>query len=168
MKTRFFNTFSAFVALAAILASCGPKEEPLVEVTSVSLSQTTLSIAKGGTTSLTANISPSNATNKTVTWSSSNPSVATVNAGTVNAIAVGSATITASASGKTASCEVTVTPKGVTSIRLDKGAASLNIKDVLTLVATVEPADADDKTLTWTSSDESVATVDNGKITAVG
>ena len=168
MKTRFFNTFSAFVALAAILASCGPKEEPLVEVTSVSLSQTTLSIAKGGTTSLTATISPSNATNKTVTWSSSNPSVATVNAGTVNAIAVGSATITASASGKTASCEVTVTPKGVTSIRLDKGAASLNIKDVLTLVATVEPADADDKTLTWTSSDESVATVDNGKITAVG
>lgn len=166
--TRFFHSLLAFAAIAVILVSCGPKEDPLVEVTGVSLSQTTLSIAKGGTTTLTATVGPHNATDKTVTWSSSNSSVATVNNGTVNAVAVGTATITATASGKTATCEVTVTPKGISSIKLDKDAASMSVKEVLTLTAMVEPVDADDKTVTWTSSDESVAKVENGKITAIG
>ena len=157
----------ALAAIAAILVACGPKEDPIVEVTSVSLSQTTLSIAKGGTTTLNATVGPHNATDKTVTWSSSNSSVATVDKGTVSAIAVGTATITATASGKTATCEVTVTPKGITSIRLEQGAAELNINEVFTLVSSVEPADADE-TLTWSSSDENVAKVENGKITAVG
>ena len=154
--------------LTLLLAACGPKEDPVVEVSGVSLSQSTLSIRKGGTADLTATVSPSNATDKTVTWSSSNSSVATVNRGTVNAVAVGTATITATASGRTATCEVTVTPKGVSSITLDKTTASLDAKDVLTLTATIAPDDADDKTITWTSSDESVATVENGKVTAVG
>ena len=157
----------ALTAIMALFVACGPKEDPLVEVTAVSLSQTTLSIAKGGTTTLTATVGPHNATDKTVTWSSSNSSVATVDKGTVSAIAVGTATITATASGKTATCEVTVTPKGISSIKLDKSTASLSIKEVLTLSATIEPADADE-TLTWTSSDENVAKVENGKITAVG
>ena len=154
--------------LILLLAACGPKEDPIVEVSSVSMSQSTLSIARGGSANLTATVNPSTATDKTVTWSSSNSSVATVNNGTVSAVAVGTATITATASGKTATCEVTVTPKGVSSIKLDKTSVSMTVKEVLTLTATVEPADADDKTVTWTSSDESVAKVDNGKITAVG
>ena len=153
--------------LALLLAACGPKEDPIVEVSSVSMSQSTLSIAKGGSANLTATVNPSTATDKTVTWSSSNSSVATVDKGTVSAIAVGTATITATASGKTATCEVTVTPKGISSIKLDKSTASLSIKEVLTLSATIEPADADE-TLTWTSSDENVVKVENGKITAVG
>ena len=157
----------ALTAIAAILVACGPKEDPIVEVTSVSLSQTTLSIARGGTTTLTATVGPHNATDKTVVWSSSNSSVVTVEKGTVSAVAVGTATITATASGKTATCEVTVTPKGITSIRLEQGAAELNINEVFTLVSSVEPADADE-TLTWSSSDENVAKVENGKITAVG
>ncbi len=156
----------ALAAIAACLVAC--QEEPLVEVSSVSLSQSSVSIARGGSTNLTATVNPSNATDKTVTWSSSNSSVATVNNGTVSGVAVGTATITATASGRTATCEVTVTPKGVSSIKLDKTSVSMTVKEVLTLTATVEPADADDKTVTWTSSDESVAKVDNGKITAVG
>ena len=156
----------ALAAIAASLVAC--QEEPLVEVSSVSLSQSSVSIARGGSTNLTATVNPSNATDKTVTWSTSNPSVATVNNGTVSAVAVGTATITATASGRTATCEVTVTPKGVSSIKLDKTSASMIIKEVMTLTATVEPADADNKTVTWSSSDESVAKVDNGKITAVG
>lgn len=155
------------IAFTFLLVACGPKEDPIIEVASVSLSQSSVSIARGGSTNLTATVSPSNATNKTVTWSSSNSSVATVNNGTVSAVAVGTTTITATASGKTATCEVTVTPKGISAIRLDKGAAEMNIKEVLTLTATISPADADE-TLTWTSSDENVAKVDNGKITAVG
>ncbi len=157
----------ALMAITALFVSCGPKEDPIVEVTSVSLSQTTLSIARGGTTTLTATVGPHNATDKTVVWSSSNSSVVTVEKGTVSAVAVGTATITATASGKTATCEVTVTPKGITSIRLEQGAAELNINEVFTIVSSVEPADADE-TLTWSSSDENVAKVENGKITAVG
>ena len=90
--------------LALLLAACGPKEDPIVEVSSVSMSQSTLSIARGGSANLTATVNPSTATDKTVTWSSSNSSVATVNNGTVSAVAVGTATITATASGKTATC----------------------------------------------------------------
>ena len=168
MKRFSFIKLFVLALAGAFTLSCGPEEEPIVEVSGISLSQSSVSIARGGKTSLTATVQPSNATDKTVTWTSSNSSVATVNNGNVTAVSVGTATITATASGKTASCEVTVTPKGITSIRLDKGAASMNYKEVLTLVATVEPSDADDKTLTWTSSDENVATVDNGKITAVG
>ena len=56
----------ALTAIMALFVACGPKEDPLVEVTSVSLSQTTLSIAKGGTTTLTATVGPHNATDKTV------------------------------------------------------------------------------------------------------
>ena len=168
MRTKNLRLFSALAAVLMILGSCGPKEDPVVEVTGISINQSSLSIARGGSANLTATVTPSNATDKTVTWSSSNPSVATVERGTVTAVGVGSATITASSNGRTATCQVTVTPKGVASIRLDKGSATMNIKDVLTLVATIEPADADDKTLTWKSSDVSVATVDNGKVTAVG
>ena len=150
-----------------LLAACGPKEDPIVEVASVSMSQSTLSIAKGGSANLTVSVSPTNAVVKAVTWSSSNSSVATVNNGTVNAVAVGTATITATVSGRNATCEVTVTPKGVSSVKLDKTSASMDAKEVLTLTATIEPNDADDKTVTWTSSDESVAKVDNGKVTAI-
>ena len=92
-----------------LLAACGPKEDPIVEGASVSMSQSTLSIAKGGSANLTVSVSPTNAVVKAVTWSSSNSSVATVNNGTVNAVAVGNATITATVSGRTATCEVTVT-----------------------------------------------------------
>ncbi len=167
MNIKRFFIISIIAALVASLGSC-KKEDPVVEVTGISLNQSSLSIARGGSTSLTATVSPSNATDKTVTWSSSNSSIATVNNGNISAVAVGTTTITATASGKTATCQVTVTPKGIASIKLDKDAASMSVKEVLTLTAMIEPVDADDKTVTWTSSDESVAKVENGKITAIG
>ena len=101
---------------------CTPKEEPFnptpgggggggsttVAVTGVTLSQSSVTLDIGGTVTLTATVAPSNATDNTVTWSSSNTSVATVNGGKVTAVAEGSATITASAGGKSATCSVTV------------------------------------------------------------
>ena len=81
-----------------------------VPVTGISLSPTTLSIEAGKTATLTATVSPSNATNATVTWTSSKESVATVSGGKVTAVAEGTATITATAGGKSATCAVTVTP----------------------------------------------------------
>jgi co-chaperonin GroES (HSP10) len=82
----------------------------VVAVNGVTLSPSTATLTVGGTTTLTATVAPSNATNKNVTWSSSNTSVATVSNGVVTAQSVGTATITATTvdGGKTATCAVTV------------------------------------------------------------
>ena len=93
-----------------------PDDEKEVEVTSVSLKLNTLKLVEGETKELTATISPSDATNKTITWSSSDEKVAKVNSkGVVTAVNKGTATIVATSSnGKKANCEVTVTKKEVT------------------------------------------------------
>ena len=84
----------------------------------------------------------------------------------MTAVKSGKATVTAKCGVKTAECAVTVTVP-VSSITLDKTTLSLVIGESFTLTATVKPDDATDKTVTWSSSDESVARVDNGKVTAV-
>ena len=144
-----------------------------VPVESVSLDKTTLGLTKGETARLTATVEPSNATNKSVTWSSDNPSVATVNNGVVSAVSEGTATITVTAQGdstKSASCTVTVTAAAVpvTGVTLNKTSTSLYVGNTETLTATVAPDNATNKAVTWTSSDSAVATVDqNGVVTAV-
>ena len=141
-------------------------------VTSITLSQTTLSLAVGSTQTLTATVLPTNATNKSVAWTSSNTSVATVSqAGTISALASGSCTIVCSAtdgSGVYAECQVTVTAgTPVTSITLNETAINLNVGGSQTLTATVLPENASNKTVAWSSNDTSVASVnDSGKVTA--
>ena len=139
-----------------------------ISVTSVSLSQTTLSLEVGQTATLTATVKPDNATDKTVTWTSSNTSIATVSNGTVTAKAEGTATITAKAGDKSATCTVTVKKAyvAVTSVTLNKTSLSLTKGSSETLTATVSPSNATDKTVTWTSSNTSIATVSNGFVTA--
>lgn len=84
-------------------------EEADIPVTDISLNRTWLTLTKGETAGLTATVSPSNATDKDVTWISSDTAIATVADGTVTAVAPGTATITATAGGKSATCTVTVT-----------------------------------------------------------
>ncbi len=81
-----------------------------IAVTGISLNKTTLSLAVGGNEILTSTVLPTNATNKTVTWTSSNNSIASVANGKITAVAAGTATITAKAGDKTATCMVTVAP----------------------------------------------------------
>ena len=140
-----------------------------VAVTGITLNKTTATLTEGETLALSATVSPDNATDKTVTWTSSDASVASVSDGTVTALKAGKATIIASCGGKAATCEVTVKPKtiSVTSITLDKTRAEMTEGEILTLTADVAPEDATDKTLIWTSSDEAVATVKDGVVTAV-
>ena len=150
-------------------ASCKVTVEP-TKVTSITLSKNTASLHVGETVTLTATVKPDDATDKTVTWKSSNDAVATVDNGKVTAVALGEATITATTADGTnlsASCKVTVEPTKVTSITLSKNTASLHVGETVTLTATVKPDDATDKTVTWKSSNDAVATVDNGKVTAV-
>ncbi len=143
----------------------------LVESIEVTLGSTHLVV--GGTTTATATASPSNATDDTVTWSSSDESVATVNSdGEVTAVAVGTATITATAydgSGVTGSADVTVVEDEVpaTAIEVTPTEVELEVGGTSTLSATLTPSDTTDSA-TYTSSDESVATVSStGVVTAV-
>ena len=148
-----------------------PSQPQVIAVSSVSLDKTSVSLNVGESVTLAATVKPDNATNKTVSWSSSNASVASVDAsGKVSAVAEGTATITAKAGDKTATCSVTVTKKvvAVESVTLDKSSLELNEGETATLTATVKPDNASDKTVTWSSSKTSVATVDaSGKVTAV-
>jgi len=96
------------LAISSCDKSSGSSSNSTVKVSSVSLSSTTLSLTTGDTEKLTATVSPSNATNKTVSWTSSNTSVATVADGLVTAVGSGTATITAAADGVSSTCDVTV------------------------------------------------------------
>lgn len=142
-----------------------------VKVSRITLSASTgLTLTKGQTQKLTATVAPANATNKTVTWKTSNKNVATVSEnGLVTAVGGGDATITCTAqdgSGVKATCKVTVTVP-VSGIQLSQTSAALTVGDTLTLTKTIYPSDATNQAVTWTSSSDAVASVDsNGKITA--
>jgi uncharacterized protein YjdB len=141
-----------------------------VRVSSVSLDKTTLSLDSTKTAYLSANITPSNATNKSVTWSTSNASVATVDSnGKVTPVSVGTAniTVTTSDGAKTATCAVTVFVAS-TSLTLDRTRLSLTKGASATINATINPSNTTNKTVTWSSSDPTIATVDStGKVTAI-
>lgn len=145
-------------------------KKPAVAVTSVELDQTDITIKVGETRTLKATVKPDNATDKTVTWGSSKPDIATVdNTGKVTAVKEGVASITATSSGKSASCKVTVEKAviPVSSITLSETSITLTEGDTKTITATVNPSDATDQTVNWSSSNTNVATVSNGTITAV-
>ena len=146
--------------------SVRPVYGDFISVSKVSLDRTSLTLDVGNSTTLTATVSPSNATDKTVTWSSSNTSVATVSNGTVMAVSAGTATITAMAGSKTATCIITVEVP-VSSVSLNYSSLTLTEGDSFTLTATVSPSNATNKTVTWSSSNTSVATVSKGTVKAV-
>ena len=119
------------------------------------------------TTTLSVTVLPEDAHQNTVTWSSSDEDVATVDQnGNVNAVAPGTATITATAGDKFDTCSVTVTYADVTSITLDQTEVTLAAGGTTELKTIVLP-DSADQTVTWTSSDDKIASVNNGKITGI-
>jgi uncharacterized protein YjdB len=138
-----------------------------IPVTGVSLNKTSATILVNATETLTATVSPPNATDKAVSWTSNNPAVATVLNGTVTARAAGTADITVSAAdgSYTATCHVTV-PVPVAGVSLNKTSATLYIGSTETLTATVSPNNAANKTISWTSDNPAVADVVNGTVTA--
>ncbi len=141
----------------------------LVRASAIELSESEKTVFVGDTFTITATVKPEDAFNRTVTWSSSDPSIATVDEnGTVTAIAKGEAIITAeSADGVKAECKVTVEKK-VAAIELSESEKTVFVGDTFTITATVKPEDAFNRTVTWSSSDPSIATVDeNGTVTAI-
>ena len=144
-----------------------------IPVTSVNLNKTSLTLTQGETETLVATVSPEDATNKSVIWSSSDSSIASINSsGLVTAVVPGTAVITGMTvdGSKTATCTVTVTALNipVSSVSLKKSSISLFTGETETLVAKVSPEDATNKSVIWSSSDSSIASVNSsGLVTAV-
>ncbi|MDR1197827.1 MAG: SUMF1/EgtB/PvdO family nonheme iron enzyme [Prevotellaceae bacterium] len=170
-RIKLMANMLLMAAFAAMLCTSCSKDDPApVQATGVTLNKTTLTLTVGETETLTATVTPDNAADKTVTWTSSATAVATVDAATgkVTAVALGEAAITATtANGKTATCALTVTPVEVGDVTLNKTTLTLTVGETETLTATVTPDNAADKTVTWTSIAPTVATVTDGLVTAV-
>lgn len=145
-------------------------EEKVIPVESITLNKIEAEIFVGAEEKLTATVLPEDATNKDVTWTSSDTTIATVDSnGKVTAKSVGTAIITAKAGDKSATCTITVKPIiAVTKVSITPpDSTKIKYGEAIDLVATVEPEDATNKNVTWTSSDTTVATVDqNGRVAA--
>lgn len=148
--------------------------EPVISVTGVTLNKTSATVTNGDSDTLIATISPANATNQGVVWSTNKDTVATVTqSGLVNFVGVGEAiiTVTTDDGAKTASCTYTVEkiPVHVESITLNSNSETIYQNGTFQLQATVLPADADNKSVTWSTDDDTVCTVSStGLVTAVG
>lgn len=153
------------------VATITVKEKEIIPITDISLNVNTLNLDVGNTYIVEATIKPSNATIKTVEWSTTDPNVATVENGKITAVGAGSATITVTTidGKKTATCIVTVKEIIVepTGVDLNKTDITLTVGETFQLIATVKPSNATNKSLTWSSSKSSYASVsDTGLITA--
>lgn len=163
------STYVTVYAKANKKKVCKVKVTVGTPVSSVKLSKASATINKGKTLTLKATVSPKSASNKTLTWKSSNKKVATVSSkGVVKAVNAGTAKITATAndgSGKKYTCTVKVNIP-VSSVKLSKASAELTEGEAVTLKATVAPSNASNKSVKWSTSNAKVATVSAGKVTA--
>ena len=144
----------------------------IVELESISLKTTNLTMKQGEKAVIYATYNPSNVTDKVLYWSSSNTKVATVSEGVVTAVGNGTATITAKSrdGGKTATCKVTVGNGTISleSLSLKTTNLTMNKGEKTTIYAVYNPSNVTDKVLYWSSSNTKVATVSEGVVTAVG
>lgn len=158
----FSNTSRNVWSYATIL-------EEKVPVTGITLDQENISFSDiGASVQLTATILPTDADNQKVIWKSSDTNVATVKDGKVTCTGYGTAIITAtSEEGEyIATCNVTATKRIVlpSSITLDRNEATIKVGETTTLKANVLPADADDKTIVWSSENSDIASVTNNGV----
>ncbi|CAH0284049.1 Kappa-carrageenase [Peribacillus sp. Bi96] len=152
------------VYISSLIGTMSFKEKILVPK-SITLSNSSLSLIVNRTTQLKATINPSTAVNKSVSWTTSHPEIATVDGkGYVKALKAGSTTITATAKGDASikkSIQVTVTNIVPTSLKLSKSTLNITNNQTIKVTATVAPSDASNKTILWKSSNEKVAKVDS-------
>ena len=174
MKTsKIITLMITITCLILLFNSCDNNTTKPNPVTGISLNQTTLSMQIGDTRTLTAIITPENATNKGVIWSSSNSSIASISdTGLVTALTQGSATITVTTQdgGFTDSCQVLVTDPNipVTGVSLNHSTLSIDIGSSETLIATITPPDATNQNVTWVVSNIDIATISTtGVVTAL-
>ena len=159
------------VSAAGYQAVANIKVINTISLNSISISKN-IQLKEQSSSTLNVTFNPSNATNKKVTWKSSNPNVATVDSsGNVKAIAPGTATITVISSdgGKVATCnvEVIALSKKLTGISLNKTELTMELDAEETLTVNFNPEYAENKNIKWSSSNTKIAKVSNGKVTPV-
>lgn len=153
--------------LAVLLASC-KKNEPSVFMTGLALDRYEAEILKGEKLTLVAKVEPAEMSDVELVWESSDPAIATVQNGEVSALEAGNAVISVKTGEFSARCNITVLPILVSEVSLDITEKEMKIGESFQLKATVAPDNADDKTIVWSSTDKSVASVDeNGKVKAI-
>ena len=154
--------FSAFATIAVSCSKDDTEQQPYVAVQSVKITPDPASVVEGETIQFKAEYTPENATPKSIEWGSRNEAFATMNkeTGVATGVAVGDVQIYVIADGKMAVATLTVTeaPIRVESIELNKSEAYLFVGKYEVLTATVTPDNATYPEVTWTSSDEAVAT----------
>jgi uncharacterized protein YjdB len=135
---------------------------PVIPVSSITLNQTSATLHPTNTLVLTATVVPSNATDKSVTWSSSSANARVSSSGLVTAVSAGSAVIRATnVSGNlTATCTITITVP-VTSISISPTTTTVNSGSTIPLTITVLPSNATNKAVSWSSANTAVATVNS-------
>lgn len=154
-------TITAKTVDGGFTASCQVNVKNPYVVTAVSLNMTKTTMLVGTNITLTANITPSTALEKRVEWTTSNPLVATVDGGVVTAIETGNTTITAETvdGGFRASCEITVSRQLAEELTLNHAEATLYSGETIALQAAILPTTTTNQAVQWSSSNESVATV---------
>ena len=165
---KLISLLLSVLMITTIITALPLSADAAVAAKSIKLNTSTLTMTAGTKYTLKATISPSNTSNKTVYWSSGNKSVLTVAAGGVlTAKAAGTSTVTAKTkNGKTATCKVTVVKKGMpTSIKVSYSAITMTAGTTTKILkATITPSNATNKTVYWSSSDATVAGMQNGGI----
>ena len=156
------------VAKTTLKIKVAPTPTPM-QIESLSFTQNNVSIKKDDTLGLTVTVVPSELSTSPLTWTSSDTNIVKVDSnGVITGVGLGTATITVTSSnGKKATCTVEVVANTipVENIELTPSSMTLNVGEEVQIVATIEPANATDHELVWTSSDSNVATVDsNGKV----
>ena len=158
------------LSICIFLVGCSKEDTPRI-VTSISFDKNEISIKMGESETLKVIHEPSDLPVPSYTWESSNEDVATITNGKVTAMSVGEATIkvTAAELGLSASCKIKVNPVEAETIVLNTTNQELKIGDEFQLTATIEPENTTDKSITWESNDDKIATVtEEGLVKAVG
>ncbi len=156
-----------------IYKTCVVTVKQSVLLSEINLNRTSATLGVGDSTALSIYYTPATATTQSVSWESTDASVATVDAkGKVRGVSEGSAVIIATAndgSGKRAACAVSVTTIISSAVVLNKQTLALVEDESETLTATVYPTNVSARGVTWTSSNTNVATVDaDGVVTGTG
>ena len=169
LTTNKTNLVQAINELYQLIGSGGSGGDTNVAVQGISLNKTTASLNVGNSVTLTATISPSNATNKTVTWSCNNSNVTLNSNGltcTVVGATVGTSIITAKTvdGNKTATCNITVNSGtvAVQNVTLNNTTTSVTVGNTMTLTATINPSNATNKNVTWSKSNNNIDITPNG------
>lgn len=159
MKAKSLGSTTIVAVLGSSIAKCAVSVDPIA-VTGISLNKTSIQLVVGATETLSAKVTPDNATSPSISWDSSDKEVATVDNGVVTAVSAGKATITAASSSFTAECVVEVKTIEAESLTLDVASKLLTVDESFIVNATILPEGTTYKNVEWIVDDPKVIKIE--------